>query len=488
MAATDSTPDLLQLRHLGFAYPEYPGLPLRPIFGDVGFALPEGQITVLLGRPDSGKTTLCRILMGLVPRFSGGKLSGQLLLAGAPLSERPPYELLEQVGLVFQNPGEQLVLSRCDSEVAFALESLGVPRAEMQRRVAAALGEMGLAGFEGRDPQTLSGGEKKKLSLACLAALDPDLWLLDETLEELDPPSQRRLLRGLQDRGKTVLLLSAKWHELFLSCVGRVLHLVEGRVQPAPAAPGTPEFSRWLEAEGYSLGGGPPTAGRAAAQEARLPVLSADGVRFHYEGAEAGQGRPFTLQIDSLELHAGEVTALVGENGSGKSTLARLLCGLLSPRAGSIRVRGGSGLEAAPPERLNSFTAYLFQDPDLQIFLPTVYEELAYGLKLRGLEGGEIGGLVSRALQLFELPQAEVPPALMSYGARKRLQAAVYYLLERPLAILDEADSGLGVREFARLIELFRGERRALLFITHDQRLAEAFGSRILRMRAGRLS
>jgi Fe-S cluster assembly ATPase SufC len=81
-----------------------------------------------------------------------------------------------------------------------------------------------------------------------------------------------------------------------------------------------------------------------------------------------------------------------------------------------------------------------------------------------------------------------VPPALMSYGARKRLQAAVYYLLERPLAILDEADSGLGVREFARLIELFRGEARALLFITHDQRLAEAFGSRILRMRAGRLS
>ena len=122
----------LRVRGLSFCYPDYPGLPAQELFRDLDLKLPRGSMTALLGAPDSGKTTLCRILAGLVPRFSGGALEGTVFLPGGELGERPPFELVEEVGLVFQNPADQLFAPRCDLEVAFALESLGRDRAEIR--------------------------------------------------------------------------------------------------------------------------------------------------------------------------------------------------------------------------------------------------------------------------------------------------------------------------------------------------------------------
>jgi len=135
---------------------------------------------------------------------------------------------------------------------------------------------------------------------------------------------------------------------------------------------------------------------------------------------------------------------------------------------------------------LNGYTGYLFQDPDLQIFLPTVADELGYGLKLRGLEAESIRLKIADSLERFHLPGPEVPPALMSFGARKRLQAAVCWLLERPVLVIDEGDSGLGAAEFGELLGQFRSPARGLVFITHDLVLAERLAERIVRLEAGR--
>ena len=135
---------------------------------------------------------------------------------------------------------------------------------------------------------------------------------------------------------------------------------------------------------------------------------------------------------------------------------------------------------------LSRQVAYIFQDPDLQIFLPTVEEELAYGLKLQGLRPEEIAPRVRAAAQIFRLPGLLAPPALLSYGARKRLQSATYHLLDKRVVIFDEGDSGLGAPEFARLLELFRSSDRGLVVITHDLKLAARVADATVRLDKGR--
>jgi energy-coupling factor transport system ATP-binding protein len=476
----------LRVRGLSFRYPEYEGLENRDLFEDLDLDLPPGRVTLVLGLPDTGKTTLGRILAGLVPRFTGGRLQGDVRLGAQALTGLPAYELIERVGLVFQNPAEQILASRCDSEVAFALESLGVERGAMTRQVQAALERLSLWPLRGRDPQTLSGGEKKKLLLACLLAVDPPVWLLDETLEELDQESQRRALGLLREGGRTGLVLSAKWHALFEQYVDQVLLLEGGRVRELGGPDELTERGFMLPEESAPALHGPPTrqAPGAVAQGSGgdgEPLLEALGLEFSYPAGQETVGPPFRLRVPEFDIRAGETVALVGDNGSGKSTLARLLAGLLVPQSGTIRVRGA---EASPAE-LNRFTAYVFQDPDLQIFLPTVADELAYGLTRLGYSPERIRAEVDDAVRRFGLPGPEAPAALMSYGARKRLQAAVYHLLHRPLVIVDEGDSGLGVRDFAAVVRELCSPQNAVLIITHDLRLARILTRRTIRLERG---
>jgi energy-coupling factor transporter ATP-binding protein EcfA2 len=486
----------LSIQNLSFSYPEYPGVAARRLFNGLNLEIPVGNIAVLLARPDWGKTTLCRVLAGLIPRFTGGEVEGEVRLGAARLLGRDPFQLIEQVGLVFQHPGEQLLTSRCDSEIAFPLESLGLEQSEIRQRVNGALQSMNLDRYRFQSPKVLSGGEKKKLLIACLHAVDPRLWLLDETLEELDRGTKRQLLRLLKERRRCTLILSAKWHDIFNETADLIYLMEEGRVRPVREKPGNPEFHRLLLQGGFVLPeeGSAPGHHQSLARASTSPAKTAEAdallevrdLYFRYGDGGAGEAPPFTLRIDHLSLPTGKVLAVVGDNGSGKSTLGRLLCGLLTPAGGEIRIRRGEVLQRASAQELNRFTGYLFQDPDLQIFLPTVFEELALGLRRRQLSGEEIARRVQETLSLFGLPAGEAPPSLMSYGARKKLQAGVYFLLDRSLMIVDEGDSGLSVDDFARLIGIFRKEAGTLVFITHDFRLAHALADEVLELKAGR--
>ena len=465
----------VEIRGLTFQYPDYPNLPAAPVFQGLDLDLAEGQVVLLLGGPDAGKSTLCRIVAGLVPRFSGGALGGRVLVNGSPLAEGGPFERLLDIGLVFQNPAEQLFTSSCESEAAFALESLGIPPLQIARAVRRALRSLGIFGLRSRSPQTLSGGEKKKLALACLEALEPAVWVLDETFEELDDGAKRWLLRRLKASGRAVLITSAKWYELFRGGVDRFFLLSAGRVREVH--PGTASFRSLLRREGFL-----PEPRRGRTRKAPGWALEAEGLRFRYPG-EGG----FLLRVQRLEVPLGGTLAVVGDNGSGKSTLAKLLCGLLAAERGSIRVRQGGQPAVVGGEELSRLAAYIFQDPDLQIFLPTVGEELSYGLKLQGLPSGQISARVEPMPALFKLPGLASPPALLSYGTRKRLQAAAYHLLRKQIVIFDEGDSGLGAAEFSRLLRLFRGEDRGLLVITHDLELAAAVADTTVRIQKGRI-
>jgi len=477
---------ILSIDELSFRFTALEGSQGIPVLEGLSLAVPRGGRnapsapagSILFGRADSGKTTLARIVSGLVPRFTGGSLGGKVLIDGRDIRPVPPYELMQSVGLVSQDSDEQLLTTRCDTEVAFALESLGVPRRQMRERVSESLQKVGLPDFAARNPATLSGGEKKRLLVACLDALRPSLWIVDEALGELDIEWKTRVLDIIAGAGGTFLLMESRWSSLAASRGTSFFLLDQGRIRARSTDPREPAFLAALTDAGIRQG-----SPRGSRRPANDGFLRAEGLRFRFDGTGG-----FALGIDMLELHFGETCALVGRNGSGKSTLGKILCGLLRPQAGTIGIGGKWGYKKLSADELCTKVGYLFQNPDHQIYLPSVREELSLGLRRQRVERREIEARAEEAARIFELLDLAAPPALLSYGARRRLQAATFFLLSRDLLILDEIDSGLSYREVESLIDALASRVPGIVLITHDMALAKAACDRILVMDEGRVT
>ncbi len=291
-----------------------------------------------------------------------------------------------------------------------------------------------------------------------------------------------------------LMIFSSKWLELYLEFVDIFYLLSEGRLYAAGEGKPEPGFWQKLEERGLLLTEKSPGSSLRAPVPLRnergsTPLIQIRELKFSYQ-ANSGRSRGFTLTIPDFSVYKGEIVALVGPNGSGKSTLARVLCGLLAPQSGEILISKEGNQRAAAVAELKNYTGYLFQNPDSQIFLATVHEELAYGLKNQGRPKPtreEIEKRVNRAIELFNLPAADLPPAIMSYGTRKRLQAAVYYLLERSLMIIDEGDSGISFRDYLKIVELLGSTAKGMVMITHNQELARLLAHRIIYLGAGRI-
>ncbi len=462
----------LKIEKLKYKYPDYPGLSFPALFNNLNLTLKKGELRVILGKPESGKTTLSRIIAGLIPRFSGGTYSGTVEVSGQNISGLKPYDLIEKEGIVSQNPDEQIITTRCDSEVAFTMESLGWPAEKMEDRIARAFRLSGIEHLKTRDPATLSGGEKKKLLLASLFAVDPPLWILDETLEELDPASLKQLLKSIIVPDRTVLIFATKIPPALKQYNAGYSLIYNGII--INREENISYFEKCLEEEGiiYSQGKKP----MLSSGSTEKLLLKAENISYAYNGQE-----DFRISIPAFELYKGETVSLVGRNGSGKSTLGKILCGLLKCESGSISIDDGSGtVTAADTARRNRETGFIFQNPDYQIFLPTVGEELSYGLDIEEKT-------ISRIVELFRLPGKDIPPAIMSYGARKRLQGAVYYLFGKNLYIIDEADSGLSLDDFSRLVSLLKEKGAAVMIITHNMDLSRLYSNRIFIMDKGEI-
>ena len=293
---------LLIVKDLSFRYPGVGTEIAPPVHDGFSLSIRAGSVSVLFGAADAGKTTFARIIAGLVPRFSGGSLQGTLLLDGLNIRESLPFELMEKVGLVSQDSDEQIFTTRCDTELAFALESLGVPRPQIVERVDRCLQQMGLSAFKERNPSTLSGGEKKRLLLACLSAIGPALWILDESLEELDHAWKAAALDSLAERGRTVLALASRWSPILAGKASFFALLSQGRIVSSADRGDAPEFHGALFHDGILPRHEKPRRRHTPAHV----LLKAEGVRFRFPGQDG-----FSLAIDSLELHAGELCALL---------------------------------------------------------------------------------------------------------------------------------------------------------------------------------
>ena len=424
---------LVAVERLTFAYPEAPHA-LR----DVSLELEPGEVVALLGPSGSGKSTLLRALAGLVPHFHGGRFAGRVEVCGLDTRRARPAELAGTVAGVFQDPEDQVVMTRVENEVAFGLENLGVPPAEIWPRVEEALAAVGAQHLWGRRVIELSGGELQRVCLASALALRPRLLLLDEPTSQLDPESAARFLESLRATGATIVLSEQRIARA-LSLADRVLFVDGGRLLlDAPRA----EAIAWLEAERpVWLGADAHAPGGLSGPD----VLRLDGVTYAYGG------EPPAVVEASLAVARGEIVALEGPNGSGKTKQAKLAAGLLEPAAGTVTRAGRAG--------------YLSQDPGRYLIKETALDEAALAV------GGD-RELARAALERVGLGWAGGRhPRDLSSGERERLGVAAVAVARPDLLILDEPTRGVDPDRKAALASWLAEEAArgaAVLVVTHD--------------------
>ena len=441
---------LARAERLTFTYPEAG----TPALRDVTLELEPGELVAVLGPSGSGKSTLLRAFAGLVPHFHGGRFEGRVEVAGLDTRVVPPAELAGTVASVFQDPEEQIVLSRVLSEVAFGLENVGTAPAEIVGRAHEALASVGSEHLADRAVAELSGGELQRVCLASAVALRPKLLLLDEPTSQLDPGAAEEFLEHVAGLGIAVLVSDHRPRRV-LEHADRVLFLDGGRVvldAPVPAA------EDWL-AENHPVWLRESTNGRAAMPRERVCHL--DNVQFAYTA-----GLPVVDGVD-LELHRGEIVALAGANGTGKTTIAKLAAGLLKPDAGTALLHGRA--------------AMLLQDPTRYCIRERTDEEVALGVQ--GDRARADDALASLGLAGMEGRH----PRDLSSGERERLALASVLVIEPDLLVLDEPTRGVDPQRKAELAELLHAgsEHRATLVVTHDEDFARGVADRSILLGQG---
>ncbi|MDY0287473.1 MAG: ATP-binding cassette domain-containing protein [Sphaerochaeta sp.] len=465
----------LEVRALSFTYHSWKEAKNTPVLTGVDLCLEQGSRTLLLAPFDRGKSTLARIISGLCPKYLPGVLEGSVHVCGKDLAHTEPWQLLLDCGYVSQNPQEQFVALSVEDEVAFPLESLGLGREEIARRVDTALTNWGLQDLRSSSQQELSGGERKRVLLALQQAVNPRLWVLDESFDDLDRSWREYLTTLIREGEGTTLVLASRYLEQFEDLFDRYALLEGGKVRFGAKAEILHLFSV-LCGDGLAN----PLKGQKLSKNVEHTLVCSDlvTVRTRVSTLEA---RPFRLSVPHFTITSGDLITLVGPNGSGKSTFSRLLCGLDEPRGGSFTLDG----KKMGARDLNRSVGYLFQNPDLQIFLPTVREELSWSLKRRkDLSPDQVTAMVGECAALFGLDLEETP-STMSYPLRKALQAAVYYLLDRPFYILDELDNALTYSVALSIIALLRRNGAGILLITHDRTFASLVGESTYAIEAG---
>jgi len=432
---------LAHVDRLTFSYPEASATTLR----DVSLRFEPGERVVILGGSGSGKSTLLRALAGLVPHFHGGRFAGRVEVDGRDTRSARPADLAGTVACVFQDPEDQVVMTRVEAEVAFGLENLGTPPEAIAGLVRRALASVGAEHLVERRTADLSGGELQRVCLASALALAPRLLLLDEPTSQLDPAGAVSFFELLAELPCAVVCAEQRPARA-LEWAERVLFLDGGRL--ALDAP-LDEALDWLRAHRPAFLPRVPAAPNESATADVVCRLD----RAAYDGRVAET---------SLAIGRGEIVALVGPNGSGKTTLAKLAVGLLEPTAGNVELRGRA--------------AYLSQDPGRYLIRERVEDEVALG------SGGDLAR-ARAALASVDLDgHARRHPRDLSSGERERLGLASVLVTEPDLLVLDEPTRGVDPERKDRLAELLRGARhgRATLVVTHDLVFAGEVADRVV--------
>jgi energy-coupling factor transport system ATP-binding protein len=477
----------------------------RPTLDRVDLSIGEGELCVVVGPTGSGKTTLLRAVNGLVPHFTGGRLSGDVLVDGRSTRDFPPRELADVVGMVGQDPAASFVTDVVEDELAYTMENLGLAPDVMRRRVEDTLDLLGLHELRYRPLGTLSGGQQQRVAIGAVLTASPRVLVLDEPTSALDPAAAEEVLASLtrlvHDLGLTVLLAEHRLERVlpFADSVvlvpGRGSSLVVGPAAEvmvdAPVAPPLVDLGRlcgWaplpLSVRDARRLAGPLRDRLAEAVPPHAAPAPRGDVQARLEGVTVRYHEVTALDAVDLEVRPGEIVAVMGRNGSGKSTLLSQLAGARAPSAGRVDV-GGDAPDRLAPKALVTRVGLVPQDAGILLYGDSVAEECTSADRDTGLAPGTTAAMLERVLP--GLPPGRHPRDL-SEGQRLALALAVVLAPTPPLLLLDEPTRGLDYPGKARLVHLLgelAADGHAVVMATHDVELVAQVATRAVVLAEG---
>ena len=536
-----ASPPAIRIVNLSFRYTGR----RQPTLQNLSLTVDPGETLLILGPSGCGKSTLALCLNGLIPHSVAGEVEGRVEVAGHDVAETPVSTLAHSVGIVFQDPDSQFCMLRTDDEIAFGLENLAIPAGEMPARIDQALRTVGLGHLSRERIDRLSGGARQRLALACVLALDPSILIFDEPTSNLDPTGAADVfaeIARLKRSGERTIVIVEHRLDQSVQLVDRVLVLGPGGVRIAHGRPRDvfrdyadllDEYGIWipqvselanhLHAHGLTVEPYPVTLDQAADAVGRLVGIEStanqhDGTR---DASPLLQGRPapvperetkeqnnappaveirhlsclysrtkVALDAASFLIPDGSFFAIVGPNGAGKSTLASHLIGTIRPPKGTVRLFGRD-IRSLTERELTQTVGYVFQNPEHQFVAQSVFDELAFGLRTRGLGEAEIRERVEPILADFGLASlGRANPFTLSLGEKRRLSVAAMLVLGQRILVLDEPTFGQDRKNTAALLTKLRTlnrEGRTIVMITHDVRLVAEYATDVALLVAGKV-
>ncbi|SDN12441.1 ABC transporter ATP-binding protein [Lachnospira pectinoschiza] len=454
----------IEFKNVSFAYPGKENGALE----DVNFQIKQGEFVLLVGESGCGKTTITRILNGLIPSFYGGNLKGNVLLDGKDIREYKSYELSSLVGSVFQNPRTQFFNADTDGEIVFGLENAGIQRDVIKAELDRVTSELHLEQLRNRNIFKLSGGEKQKIAFASVYATNPKIYLMDEPSANLDTQGIgeiKQCLEKIKREGGTVIVAEHRLYYL-TSLIDRVIYLENGKIKQ--------------EIDGDTF------------RTMDLNTLNAMGLRtnkyelpcYEYKKCDYKQQETkcindcLSLKGLSVELnkhkvlnslnkdfYPNQIYCVVGNNGAGKSTLLRAICGLIKPSQGAISLYGKT---VSGKERMQK-SFIVMQDVNYQLFADSLLNECLIGAKEDSL------ALAEKTLDEMNLLQyKDCHPNTLSGGQKQRLAIAVSLMMDKEILLFDEPTSGLdykNMRLCANILKKLANKGKIIIVVTHDEEL-----------------
>lgn len=490
---------MIKFKNVSLIYPNSE----QTIIENLSFSLSESEFVLVIGETGIGKSSILRLMNGLVPHHTGGILSGEIEVAGRSTRLLKPGELSDVVGIVGQNPINGFVCEVVEDEIAFTLETLGIPPEAMRKRVEEVLDLLALTELRNREISSLSGGEQQRVAIAAALVAQPRVLLLDEPTSALDPIAAEEVLsilhRLVSDLGLTVVIAEHRL-ERVIQFVDRILLIKgSGEVDLGPTksimssskiAPPLVELSRVVNLPEVAL---TVREFRKAAPDLKLNIQSSTpktGVELAKIEALSASYRDsdsqFALQKVSLKIHSGEILAIMGRNGAGKSTLLKSLVGLTPILSGKVTVLGRDPRELTGPE-LIAAVGFVPQEAGDLLIESSIQRECARADKDNACAFGTTIGIYEK---LSGDTRFEVHPRDLSEGQKLCLALSLILSADPKIVVLDEPTRGLDYQAKRKLIEILRSissQERAVVLATHDVELVAELGDRVVFLADGEL-
>jgi hypothetical protein len=483
---------------------------------DINLSIKKGEKIVIVGPSGSGKSTLAKSLNGQIPNSFDGDILGQISIDGKDLKSSSIFDLSLSVGTVLQDTDGQFVGLTVAEDIAFSLENDCINKEEMEKIVHKWAKELNISKLLERKPKDLSGGQKQAVSIAGVLVSDVPILLLDEPLANLDPKSGRatmKLVRDLAERlGYTVVVIEHRLEEALLLNPDRIIAVSDGRIvfdgcvedilksdkldqigirKPlyidalSYAGLDLKKYERISKVDDLDLSKDDleilttwaSKVKKEKIVKSREKIIEIKNLDFAYSNENI-------LENINLSINKGEIVSIVGPNGAGKSTLAKLMCGFIRPNRGEILIDGIDSKNLSIKEIADKI-AFVLQNPNSMISKTMIYDEVAFGLRIRGLEEEEIQKRVEEVLKICGLyPFRNWPISALSYGQKRRVTIASILILNPDLIILDEPTAGQDFSHYTAMMEFIRRLNRDLsltiLMISHDMHLIQEYTDRAL--------